>query len=757
MNDKYDCIIIGAGITGLIAARNLAKREVKVLLVEATDRIGGRIYDDLETLLVPKEATANLNHESSANEVVNMRKFSLSYGATKFYPPNNEYLLNEIKRYQLNIGEVKYSKTFVQVKDHQILPWYDLFQKVQGNYYYLEIVKELNELSLQIDPVHAPFDYERTDSGYSAFSGNTFGSSATPSSDSFQEQQNYYKIFQKNVLRSDLFQQHDILFKDYLKNNKIFHQSIPKSFFSNLPLSSPPTSRPNSPSRKKKLKTTAPAYEDYMKQQENDLSIITDFFLLTVELLFEIDSEEISFLMVLNIINLFHFQFEKVLTFLFENYSTIGSKHDDQSPSLDKNERDDYLRESYMSKLSECIFQEFIDNGGQYLLHTPCIGIFRNAHHYKGSLYNSFLGTERTYNKQDVPWPRSRPTTGTTNPYLPVSTAGTRVRNVQTPPIAHYEKTTIQSKFPITNTFLQLPSNEVNIICKLANGELYQCKQIILTIPLQCISSIQILPPLSTTFQSAVQRCCPNDSTNFLQCYALCSNTIRKFMKEEDKNLKNKSNISNRTNRIIAFNSSNAVKHDHNVYESIVHHRQVRINEEDEKGNPSVTESTLVSIKGMRRSVLPNKQESFQLMHPDIETLPSQSIYFHDFVLNPFLRSHWFHLRCGTRNLYTRLCVEAMSPWKYSKANDTEQEEGNSFFDSDDRYCDQDIRKSNPSYSNYPLTTNDDMSLYIANADLSPHWTGWIEGGVYMGTKAAELLYPRIIKQPVPTNFARKI
>ena len=48
------------------------------------------------------------------------------------------------------------------------------------------------------------------------------------------------------------------------------------------------------------------------------------------------------------------------------------------------------------------------------------------------------------------------------------------------------------------------------------------------------------------------------------------------------------------------------------------------------------------------------------------------------------------------------------------------------------------------------------MSLYITNADLSPVWTGWIEGGIYMGKKAAEILYPRIIQQPILTNFARK-
>src|SRR5688500_18267104 len=37
-------IIIGAGAAGLMAANELAKRKVEVLLLEAMDRIGGRIH-----------------------------------------------------------------------------------------------------------------------------------------------------------------------------------------------------------------------------------------------------------------------------------------------------------------------------------------------------------------------------------------------------------------------------------------------------------------------------------------------------------------------------------------------------------------------------------------------------------------------------------------------------------------------------------------------------------------------------------------
>src|SRR5580693_7532467 len=40
----YDVVVIGAGMAGLTAARALAEAKLKVLVVEAQDRIGGRIW-----------------------------------------------------------------------------------------------------------------------------------------------------------------------------------------------------------------------------------------------------------------------------------------------------------------------------------------------------------------------------------------------------------------------------------------------------------------------------------------------------------------------------------------------------------------------------------------------------------------------------------------------------------------------------------------------------------------------------------------
>lgn len=40
----YDCIVVGAGLAGLVAARNLHRSLHNVLVIEARDRVGGRMY-----------------------------------------------------------------------------------------------------------------------------------------------------------------------------------------------------------------------------------------------------------------------------------------------------------------------------------------------------------------------------------------------------------------------------------------------------------------------------------------------------------------------------------------------------------------------------------------------------------------------------------------------------------------------------------------------------------------------------------------
>src|ERR1700678_1599668 len=60
-NASKDVIVIGAGMAGLAAARTLAEAGLRVTLVEARDRVGGRIYT-LPGATLPIELGAEFIH-----------------------------------------------------------------------------------------------------------------------------------------------------------------------------------------------------------------------------------------------------------------------------------------------------------------------------------------------------------------------------------------------------------------------------------------------------------------------------------------------------------------------------------------------------------------------------------------------------------------------------------------------------------------------------------------------------------------------
>ena len=43
----FDCIVIGAGLSGLTASRNLQRYGKSVLLIESENEVGGRVRSDL--------------------------------------------------------------------------------------------------------------------------------------------------------------------------------------------------------------------------------------------------------------------------------------------------------------------------------------------------------------------------------------------------------------------------------------------------------------------------------------------------------------------------------------------------------------------------------------------------------------------------------------------------------------------------------------------------------------------------------------
>ena len=63
----WDAIVVGAGASGLGAARALADAGARVLILEARDRIGGRMWTDETSMSIPIERGAELVHGSDVS------------------------------------------------------------------------------------------------------------------------------------------------------------------------------------------------------------------------------------------------------------------------------------------------------------------------------------------------------------------------------------------------------------------------------------------------------------------------------------------------------------------------------------------------------------------------------------------------------------------------------------------------------------------------------------------------------------------
>ena len=81
----YDVIIVGAGISGLAAADNLIDNGKDVLVLEARDRIGGRIWSHLWNGVIIEEG-ANWIHTSEGNPIT---EFAEKHGFTTYETPLN--------------------------------------------------------------------------------------------------------------------------------------------------------------------------------------------------------------------------------------------------------------------------------------------------------------------------------------------------------------------------------------------------------------------------------------------------------------------------------------------------------------------------------------------------------------------------------------------------------------------------------------------------------------------------------------------
>ncbi|MDZ7849135.1 MAG: FAD-dependent oxidoreductase [Owenweeksia sp.] len=78
MNEPYDVIIIGAGLAGLRAAHELEKFELKALVIDQSDRAGGRVKtDEIDGFLLDRGFQVYLDAYPEGREVLDYDQLSL--------------------------------------------------------------------------------------------------------------------------------------------------------------------------------------------------------------------------------------------------------------------------------------------------------------------------------------------------------------------------------------------------------------------------------------------------------------------------------------------------------------------------------------------------------------------------------------------------------------------------------------------------------------------------------------------------------
>jgi len=97
---KYDVIVIGAGYAGLTAARNLKRAGKSILLLEARDRVGGRIY----TKWVDETTYVDLGGQWIGPNQQKMYELCKEYNTETFATydkgKSSLYFLDQLKRYR---------------------------------------------------------------------------------------------------------------------------------------------------------------------------------------------------------------------------------------------------------------------------------------------------------------------------------------------------------------------------------------------------------------------------------------------------------------------------------------------------------------------------------------------------------------------------------------------------------------------------------------------------------------------------------
>lgn len=103
MADVFDYIVIGGGMSGIIAARDLASSGKRVILLEARSRLGGRVFTD-SVLGGQLDMGGGYVHWTQANVWREMQRYGLDKSLKPPLAPDTLYWLADGKVHQMQNG-----------------------------------------------------------------------------------------------------------------------------------------------------------------------------------------------------------------------------------------------------------------------------------------------------------------------------------------------------------------------------------------------------------------------------------------------------------------------------------------------------------------------------------------------------------------------------------------------------------------------------------------------------------------------------
>ena len=112
MSSNYDVIIIGAGISGLTAALELEKFNLKILVLEKSDRVGGRIKtDNVDGFLLDHGFQVYLTAYPEGQKLLNYDElnFKKFYSGALCYNQTKKFTVTDTARHKLSIPKMAIS------------------------------------------------------------------------------------------------------------------------------------------------------------------------------------------------------------------------------------------------------------------------------------------------------------------------------------------------------------------------------------------------------------------------------------------------------------------------------------------------------------------------------------------------------------------------------------------------------------------------------------------------------------------------